>query len=214
MSPTIFHRITKEARITVSGLQEAVLAVSERVTRRVQILRLHWQATNLHRQILDAHRETGMALSDLPGLLDSIDSTQLQELPVHAETQLRQSAGNIRLLQAELRTIEAAIRELEVEALHEHFIRLQQDLLTRGASILRLAIGATAPAIGQLVTNLPLPDTLRVAAVLRGPVLLPSQPPIPLRAGDIVIILGAQAELSEAIPLIAGAGRVDPVGAL
>ena len=117
MTATIFHRITKEARITVSGLQEAVLAVSERVNRRVQILRLHWQAASLHRQILVAHRETGMALCDLPGLLDSIDSTLVQELSVHAEMHMRQSAGSIRLLQAELMTIEAAIRELEIEAL-------------------------------------------------------------------------------------------------
>jgi hypothetical protein len=211
MAATIIHRITKEAKITVSGLQEAVLAVSERVNRRVQILRLHWQAASLHREILAAHRETGVALCELPGLLDS---TQVQEVPVHAEMHMSQSAGSIRLLQAELTTIEATIRELEIEALHEHFIRFQQDLLTRGASILRLTIGPTAPVIGQPAANVHLPGTLRVAAVLRGPVLLPSRPPIPLRAGDIVIILGAQAELSDAIPLIAGAGRAEPVGAL
>ena len=212
MHAPILHRLTREARITVAGLQEAVLAVSERVNRRVQILRLHWQAASLHRQILEAHRHAGMALCELPGPLDGPDDA---EFAVHTDIHMRQSTGSIRLLRAELTTIEAAIRELEIEALHEDFVRFQQDLLTRGASILRLTVGPTAPVIGQPAASVPLAGaTLRVAAVLRGPVLLPSQPPIPLRAGDIVIILGAQPDLSAAIPLIAGAGRTETVGAL
>jgi TrkA-C domain len=212
MTAAILQRLTREVRITASGLQEAVLAVSERVNRRVQILRLHWQAASLHRQIVDAHRMTGIALCDLPQFINATLSETESEM--RAETQLRQSAGSIRVLRAELATIEGAIRELEIEALHEHFIQFQQDLLTRNANILRLAVAESAPIIGQAAGAVQLPGALRVAAVLRGPVLLPSHPPVPIRAGDIVIILGPQPELSGVIPFIAGTGRVEPVGAL
>jgi len=212
MTAAILQRLSREVRITASGFQEAVLAVSERVNRRVLILRLHWNAADLQRQITDAHRMTGTALCELPQGLDAVATDS--EPGLRAETQMRESAASLRLLRAELASIEGAIRELEIEALHEHFIRIQQDLLTRNANILRLTVGETAPVIGQPAGSLQLPGALRVAAILRGPVLLPSEPPVPIRAGDIVIILGPQTELSAVIPYIAGAGRMETVGAL
>lgn len=211
MTAAILQRLTREVRITASGFQEAVLAVSERVNRRVQILRLHWHAASLQRQIVDAHRMTGMALCELPQFLDATLTDSASGM--RAEIQMRESAGSLRILRAELSSIEGAIRELEIEALHEHFIRFQQDLLTRNANIMRLTVGDAAPVIGQPAGRLPLPGALRVAAVLRGPVLLPSEPPVPLRPGDIVIILGPQPELSAVIPYITGAGRMETVGA-
>jgi hypothetical protein len=155
---------------------------------------------------------TGMALCELPQFLDATLTDSASGM--RAEIQMRESAGSLRILRAELSSIEGAIRELEIEALHEHFIRFQQDLLTRNANIMRLTVGDAAPVIGQPAGRLQLPGALRVAAVLRGPVLLPSETPVPLRPGDIVIILGPQPELSAVIPYIAGAGRMETVGAL
>ena len=81
----ILQRLSREVRLTASGFQEAVLAVSERVNRRVQILRLHCQAASLHRQIAEAHRVTGIALCDFPQVL--------HDTPEHFQHEIDGSGG-------------------------------------------------------------------------------------------------------------------------
>ena len=50
MSLEFFSRLQRELSVTGSALYETVLAVSERVNRKVQIMRLHWQASTLLRR--------------------------------------------------------------------------------------------------------------------------------------------------------------------
>ena len=42
MTAEFLQRIRKEFTLTLTGLRETVLAISERVNRKVQVLKLHW----------------------------------------------------------------------------------------------------------------------------------------------------------------------------
>jgi hypothetical protein len=47
MSLEFFGRLQKELSLTGSAIYESVVAVAERVNRKVQVLRLHGQAAGL-----------------------------------------------------------------------------------------------------------------------------------------------------------------------
>ena len=62
MTTDLIRRIRKEFTLTAKGAQETVLAIAERVSRKVQILRLHWQAASLSGQVERLHQQLGAAL--------------------------------------------------------------------------------------------------------------------------------------------------------
>src|SRR5688500_1808773 len=117
----LLQRLIKEAKVTVAGTRESVLAIAERVNRKTQTLRLHWQASALMRQIEYVFRSVGQTFSDLgtpthsPGMMTWITN-------MTADTRLLEAATTARSLKQELMRVEESIRELEVEALHEAFI--------------------------------------------------------------------------------------------
>ena len=47
----ILQRVIKETKITLAGSRESVLAISERVNRKTQTLRLHWRAAVVRHQM-------------------------------------------------------------------------------------------------------------------------------------------------------------------
>jgi hypothetical protein len=59
MSFELLGRIQQELSITGSAIYETVLALSERANRKVQVLRLHNQASNLMGQIEQSHGDLG-----------------------------------------------------------------------------------------------------------------------------------------------------------
>lgn len=191
----LVQRLTKEAKVTVMGTRESVLAIAERVNRKTQTLRLHWQASTLTHQMEHVSRGVGQNLCDLAseshstGMMASI--TQMT-----AYARLLEAATTARSLKQELMRVEESIRELEVDALHEVLINIQRDLMSRSAGLSRLVIAPDSSVIGLSLAQLKLPESTRAAALLRGPALLSHATENPLRAGDIVILIGPQAELS------------------
>ena len=190
----LLQRLTKEAKVTVAGIRESVLAIAERVNRKTQTLRLHWQASTLIRQMDNVSRSVGQTLCDLvapshtTGTIMSITHTT-------ANTRLFEAATTARFLKQELMHVEESIRELEVEVLHEDLIKIQRDFLSRSAGLSRLVVAPDSSAVGLSLAQLNLSETTRAAALLRGPTLLSCAAEIPIRAGDIVILVGSQAEL-------------------
>ena len=190
----LLQRLTKEAKVTVAGIRESVLAIAERVNRKTQTLRLHWQASTLIRQMDNVSRSVGQTLCDLvapshtTGTIMSITHTT-------ANTRLLEAATTARFLKQELMHVEESIRELEVEVLHEDLIKIQRDFLSRSAGLSRLVVAPDSSAVGLSLAQLNLSETTRVVALLRGPTLLSCAAEIPIRAGDIVILVGSQAEL-------------------
>jgi hypothetical protein len=190
----LLQRLTKEAKVTVAGMRESVLAIAERVNRKTQTLRLHWQASTLIRQMEYVSRSVGQTLCDL-GPPSDCPATTTSVAHMAANTRLLEAATTSRSIKQELMHVEESIRELEVEVLHEDLIKIQRDLMSRCVGLLRLIVAPDSPVVGLSLAQLNLPETTRAAALLRGPALLSCAAEIPIRAGDIVILVGPQAEL-------------------
>ncbi len=190
----LLQRLTKEAKVSVAGTRESVLAISERVNRKTQTLRLHWQASTLMRQMETVSRSVGHTLCDL-AVPSHSTGTMTPITHMVANTRLLEAAATARLLKQELMRVEESIRELEVEALHEDLIKVQRDLMSRSAGLSRLVVAHDSSVVGLSVAQLNLPETTHAAALLRGPTLLSCAAEIPIRGGDIVILVGSQAEL-------------------
>lgn len=188
------NRLQKELSITSTALHETVVSIAERVNRKVQILRLHWQASSLLERIDGvthdlgeqitgqvSRRSSDRHLSDAD--LSQVDST------VHGAT-LR-----IHSLKQSLVEIDVQIRQLKVETIHADLLRLQQDLSHRSASIERITIPRGSTAIGQRISAVPRSSSIHIATVMRGPFLLAPAEDLTFQSGDIVVLLGGQTEL-------------------
>ncbi len=86
MSLELLGRVHKELSITGSAFYETILAISERVNRKVQIIRLHWHASTLlqqsehltgevGQQIVDQVSRRFLARNQLDSSLSTLDAT-------------------------------------------------------------------------------------------------------------------------------------------
>ncbi|MGA6828865.1 TrkA C-terminal domain-containing protein [Nitrospira sp. NS4] len=194
MSFELLGRVQKEFSITSHALYETVLAISERVNRKVQIMRLHWQATTLLARIDEVTNTLGQQIaasvaprSPDPGVADSA----LTDL----DTSVSRSHQRVQELKRELLGIDAEIRQLKLETIHDDLLRLQQDLSMRSAGIERVTILRGAAAVGRKISDVPRSSSIHVATVMRGPFLLAPDKDLVFRTGDIVVLLGGQTEL-------------------
>lgn len=194
MTLELLGRVHKELSITGHILYETVLAISELVNRKVQIIRLHWHASSLLTRI-DAVtatlgqqivRQVSDQLLDKPAPDSSIRMV---------DATLSEAIGHIQQLKTTLVGVDAQIRELKLEAIHQHLLAFQRDLASRAGSIERVIVARGAAAAQEPLSALPASDSAHVATVLRGPFLLAPTHDLLLRPGDIVILIGAQAEL-------------------
>ncbi|MGH7260002.1 MAG: TrkA C-terminal domain-containing protein [Nitrospiraceae bacterium] len=199
MTTEFFRRIRKEFTLTARGIHETVLAIAERVNRKVQILKLHWQAASLCDQIEALHQTLGVTLCDL--LARQTDSRTPEIGRETLEMHLADIASRIRLLKKELLQVDPQVRQIEFEALREDLLNLERDLFLRSATIERFRVVQGAPACGLPAGQLGMPPTVRVVALLRGPALLLSFDSTLFRAGDTVILLGQRDELKSILPL-------------
>ena len=204
----LWQRLIKEVQVTLAGTGEAVLSVSERVNRKTQMLRLHWQAAALTRQMEKVSRTVGHALCDL-AVASGDRETDLIKTHVPATRHILEGATAVRLLKQELTHVEDSIREIEVEVLLEDLARVQRDLTSRSVGLSRLTVASDSSAIGLTFAQLNLPVTTHAAALFRGPALLSPTAEVPIRAGDIVILLGPQADLQQAASHFMGQNRDD-----
>lgn len=195
MTLEFLHRIRKEITVSLTGTHEAVIAVSERVNRKVQVLKLHWQASALTNHLDILYARLGQVLAEVPPGLWALPGAQPE-----AEAKLAEAGTQARLLRSELSHIEARIAELETEALREDLLKLQHDLFLRSAAIQPVKVAAGSAAVGQPAAQLTLPATLRVAGVMRGQTLLVGLESVVLRAGDTVVLLGPRTDLVRVQP--------------
>jgi K+/H+ antiporter YhaU regulatory subunit KhtT len=200
MSLELLGRIQQELSITGSAIYETVLAFAERVNRKVQVLRLHSQASSLLSQIEQVHGELGRQIAALcakrpPFSHEStLPSDQLERL-------LNQADERIQQLKRTLLSVDSHIRDLKLETVHHELLTLQRDLSLRAAAIERFLIVQGSPVIGKTLTEVALPASARLITVLRGPFLLPPDDALVLRVDDVVVMIGLQEDL----PLVASA---------
>lgn len=195
MALDLLGRIQQELSITGSAIHETVLAIAERVNRKVQVLRLHSQASSLLNQIEQVHSELGRHIAALcakrpPFSHEStIPSDQLERL-------LSQASDRIRQLKRTLGTVDSQIRELKLETVHHELLTLQQDLSLRTAAIERFPVAQGTPVIGKTLGEIELPASIRLITILRGPFLVPPDNALALRIDDVVVVIGQQSDLA------------------
>lgn len=196
MSLELLGRIQQELSITGSAIYETILALAERANRKVQVLRLHNQASSLLSQIEQAHGELGRQIASLcakrpPFSHEStLPSDQLERV-------LGQAGDRVQQLKRTLLSVDSNIRELKLETIHHELLTLQQDLSLRAAAIERFPVVQGSQVIGRTLAEVALPASVRLVTVLRGPFLVPPDDALVLRAGDTLVMIGLQADLAQ-----------------
>ena len=196
MSLELLGRIQQELSITGSAIYETILALAERTNRKVQVLRLHNQASSLLSQIEQAHGELGRQIASLcakrpPFSHEStLPSDQLERF-------LGQAGDRVQQLKRTLLSVDSNIRELKLETIHHDLMTLQQDLSLRAAAIERFSVVQGSQVIGRTLAGVALPASVRLVTVLRGPFLVPPDDALVLRAGDTLVMIGLQADLAQ-----------------
>jgi K+/H+ antiporter YhaU regulatory subunit KhtT len=198
MSLELLGRIQQELSITGSAIYETILALAERANRKVQVLRLHNQASSLLSQIEQAHGELGRQIAALcakrpPFSHEStLPSDQLERF-------LGQAGDRVQQLKRTLLSVDSNIRELKLETIHHELLTLQQDLSLRTAAIERFPVVQGSPVIGRTLAEVALPASVRLVTVFRGPFLVPPDDALVLRVGDTLVMIGLQAGLAQVV---------------
>jgi K+/H+ antiporter YhaU regulatory subunit KhtT len=210
MSLELLGRIQQELSITGSAIYETILALAERANRKVQVLRLHNQASSLLSQIEQAHGELGRQIASLcakrpPFSHEStLPSDQLERF-------LGQAGDRVQQLKRTLLSVDSNIRELKLETIHHDLLTLQQDLSLRAAAIERFPVVQGSQVIGRTLAEVALPASVRLVTVLRGPFLVPPDDALVLRAGDTLVMIGLQADLAQVASEFTQARSATPV---
>jgi K+/H+ antiporter YhaU regulatory subunit KhtT len=203
MTFELLGRVHKELSITGHAFYETILSISELVNRKVQIIRLHWQASTLLQRIDDVTAEVGRQI--VAQVSDRFQDQSHPDSVVGVVDQtLADAISRVQELKQVLSSVDAEIRDLKIETVHQDLLSLQQDLALRSGGIERLTVVRGAAAAGQPLSALPQCSSASVAAVLRGPFLLAPTHDLQFRPGDIVVLVGAQTELDQLVSWFAG----------
>jgi K+/H+ antiporter YhaU regulatory subunit KhtT len=196
MSLELLGRIQQELSITGSAIYETVLALAERANRKVQVLRLHSQASNLLSQIEQGHGELGRQIAALCAKRPPF-SHESPLSPDQLERFLGQAGDRIQQLKRTLLSVDSHIHELKLETIHHELLTLQQDLSLRWAAIERFPVVQGSPVTGRSLAEVALPASVRLVTVLRGPFLVPPDDALVLRIDDVLVMVGLQADLAQ-----------------
>ncbi len=203
MTFELLGRVHKELSITGHAFYETILAISELVNRKVQIIRLHWQASTLLQHIDDVTGKVGQQI-----VAQVSDRLLYQNHPDSVvgviDQMLTDAISHVQELKQSLIRVDAQIRELKIETAHQDLLSLQRDLALRSGGIERVTVLRGAAATGQPLSALPQYSSAYVAAVLRGPFLLTPTDDLLFRPGDIVVLIGSQTELNQLVSWFTG----------
>ncbi len=203
MTFELLGRVHKELSITGHAFYETILSISELVNRKVQIIRLHWQASMLLQHIDDVTAKVGQQI--VAQVSDRLLYQSQPDSVVGAIDQtLAGAVSRVQELKQSLLGVDAHIRELKIETVHQDLLSLQRDLALRSGGIERLTVVRGAAASGQPLSALPPSSSAYVATVVRGPFLLAPTDDLLFRPGDIVVLVGAQRELAQLVSWFTG----------
>jgi len=198
MSLEFIGRLQKELSLTGSAVYESVVAVAERVNRKVHVLRLHGHAASLLTQIEKVHGELGRQIAKaFPER--SPFSRAMTLSPQDLDRPLNQAIERVHQLKQTLLDVDAQIRELKLEAIHEDLLALQRDLSSRAAALERITVSRGSSAIGKTISQLSFPPSVRLVTIFRGPFLLTPSDALLFHPDDIVILIGLRTELDQAL---------------
>lgn len=188
-------RLQKEFSITGQAIYETILAIAERANRKVEVLRLHNQASTVLNQVDTAHGDLGRQLAALwtRKFLPGQEATVANEL----NQLLAQTAARIHQLKETLLAVDTQVRVLKLETAHDDLLTLQRDLSRRSAALERIVVPQGSSAIGQKIGDLRLPASVQLVTIFRGPFFINPSNALTLRADDVLILVGLQTDLAE-----------------
>lgn len=200
LSFELLARFRKELSLNGSALYETIVTIAERVNRKVQILRLHGQATTILNHIHAIHQDIGRHVTDLVAQPAGGADPEAQSKRLPLEDAIRTAADRVKGQRVALQHLESHIRDLKIELAHEELLTMQRELGVRDAALERVVVAQGAPVIGHPIGDFDLPATTRIVAVFRGPFLLPLSDSMTLRPDDIVILAGLRHDLTHWLP--------------
>jgi K+/H+ antiporter YhaU regulatory subunit KhtT len=186
----ILQSTLRTLSISVDGAKEAIMAVAERVARRVQVTKLQLQAEDAEIRLRQAYQALGQCL------YDTHSGRSPEAFKVDAALPLCES---IRTEQRALQELRDRLASRYDDVLIVPLIRLQEDLQEGGGTIERVTITPNAPADGKPLADVTLPDGVRLVLVRRSDALLYPSAQLVLRAGDQVIVIGNRSALPAAL---------------
>ncbi|MGH7255594.1 MAG: TrkA C-terminal domain-containing protein [Nitrospirales bacterium] len=189
----MLHRLRREFTITTAAVREGLFAVAEQVNRKVQALKLHWEAATQAEQMDGIYQGLGAQLSQEFGKNGS--SPDPEGRMSRLDQWLKDATARLRPVQEQLARITARIRVLEDEALVQELVSIHQFLSRHGATMERVTVRRGARAVGQSPQNLGLPAAVRLAAVFRGPTPLILNHEVTLKDGDVVLLMGPRQDV-------------------
>jgi K+/H+ antiporter YhaU regulatory subunit KhtT len=190
----LFQSSTRALSISLAGLKEALMTVAERVTRRIQVTKLRFQADDTEARLRQAYESLGQCLyttytAQTPETLKVIDAA----LPVCES------------IRAEHRTLQAIQDRLASqyqyydEAPTIPLIRLHEDLQAGGGTVERVTIAPGIQADGRRLADLTLPESVGIVLIRRGESLQIPQAETVLKAGDQVTLVGRRSAMPAAL---------------
>lgn len=196
----LIARLRKELSLTSSALYETVLAVAERVNRKVHVLRLHARATQHLEYVRTQQRQLGRRVAEQIGG-PSMDPAQPARAAAELTPHVVQTASRIKQSRDVLMKLETRIRELKREIAQEELVVIQRDLSLRDAALERIVVARGAAIVGHPIGDVALPASVRLVAAFRGPFLLPLSDQLILRPDDVVLIVGLRSDLDRVLLL-------------
>jgi hypothetical protein len=192
---SFFQSTLRTFSISIGGAKEAVMAVAERVARRVQVTKLQLQAEDAEARLRQAYESLGQRLY-------GAHATRSQE-PVTVEDSLP-TCEDIRAEQRALQEIRDRLASRYDDVLIVPLIRLQEDLQAGGGTMERVTISPNAQAAGKMLSEVALPESVRIVLVRRNDSLMFPSEQMVLRAGDQVTVIGNRSAFPSALqPLLA-----------
>jgi hypothetical protein len=196
----LLGRFRKELLLTGSALYETTLAIAERVNRKVYVLRLHTQATQQLQSIRALQGQVGRLVADYLGSYTESTAQSPRGSVTDLASVVSGAAHRLKQVETELIKTEGRIRELNREAADEELLTIQRELALRDAMLVRVVVARGAAVLGHSLGEFNLPPLTRMAAVFRGPFVLPLSDELFLRPDDVVILVGLRADLEHLVP--------------
>ena len=187
---SIFQSTLRTLSISFDGAKEAIMAVAERVARRVQVTKLQLQAEDAEARLRQTYESLGQCLY----VAHAAHSPEA--LKIDAALPLCES---IRAEQRALQEIRDRLASRYDDVLIVPLIRLQEDLQAGGGTIERITITPTAQADGKPLSDVSLPESVRIVLVRRNDSLMLPSAQLILRAGDQATVIGTRSALPGAI---------------
>lgn len=195
----LLTRLRQELRFTLVTIEEGTLAVAERVNRKVQLMRLHWQASQAQAALSRIHRLLGEAVSREAIETGLSFPNEGRLSPSVAEDLLRHSLLQVQSYKEQLERINSQVGVLRSEFVHDDLVRYYRDIQIRGETFAYVSVARGSSCIGLPFEALPSRHGVRVLMIVRGAVLLNPVERSVLRAGDLVALVGPEPALAPCV---------------